>query len=326
MIRGSLWKARGRPRAWGPPVSGDLWEQLKPRQARIEAALKAHLAALTLDAPEPITRAMGYSLLAPGKRLRPLLVVLACEAAGGTIEQALPAAVAVEMVHTYSLVHDDLPAMDDDDLRRGLPTCHKKFGEALAILAGDGLLTLAFQVLAGGYQSRTAAVSCVELAKGAGAVGMVGGQTLDLIADGKIDLASGRREPAGVEVLTDIHSRKTGALFRVSLRLGVHAAQAERPEGVCPETLATADRYAAAFGLLFQVTDDLLDVESTADKAGKRVGKDAARGKLTYPALLGVEESRRKAAELGRQAMGAAEELGSRLLAGLARYVVERDR
>ncbi|MBA4188029.1 MAG: farnesyl-diphosphate synthase [Planctomycetaceae bacterium] len=284
---------------------------------------------------------MGYSLMAPGKRLRPLLAVLACEAAGGTIEQALPGGVAIEMVHTYSLIHDDLPAMDDDDLRRGMPTCHKKYGEALAILAGDALLTLAFHVVAGVNGPRTAAVSCLAIAEGAGAVGMVGGQTLDLIADGRIstDLASGGRE-SPVETLTevtgdsrpplarleDLHARKTGALFRSSLRLGVYAAQAERPEGVNTKTLAAADRYAAAFGLLFQVTDDLLDVESTADKAGKRVGKDAARGKLTYPGLLGVEESRRKAAELGRQAVTAAEELGSPLLASLAQYVVTRER
>jgi geranylgeranyl diphosphate synthase type II len=328
----------------GAAVSSNLLDSLRPRQAAIDAALRSHLATLTLDAPEAVTRAMSYSLLAPGKRLRPILAVLACEAAAGTIEQATPAGVAVEMVHTYSLIHDDLPAMDDDDLRRGLPTCHKKFGEALAILAGDALLTLAFEVLAAGYGPRTAAVSCLELARGAGAVGMVGGQTIDLIAEGKIQDPSPdplpeaerglRQTPAslagkgvgGLGSLEDLHARKTGALFRSALRMGIYAAQAERPEGVNSDTLAAADRYAAAFGLLFQVTDDLLDVESTADKAGKRVGKDAARGKLTYPGLLGVEESRGKAAELGRKAVAAAEELGSRLLAELARYVVQRDR
>jgi geranylgeranyl diphosphate synthase type II len=273
---------------------------------------------------------MAYSLLAPGKRLRPLLAMLTCEAVGGSLEQSLPAACALEMVHTYSLIHDDLPAMDDDDLRRGMPTSHKKFGEALAILAGDALLTAAFEVLAGGYEPQTATVSCVELAKGAGAAGMVGGQTLDLQFEGRIQY-TGKRE-SGVELVTpfierleETHARKTGALFRSSLRLGVYAAQAERPGGVHPETLRQADCYAAAFGLAFQVTDDLLDVESTADKAGKRVGKDAARGKLTYPTLLGVEESRRKAAELGRQAVAAAERLGSTLLAELASYVVTRE-
>jgi geranylgeranyl diphosphate synthase type II len=318
-------------------VSGDLWAELRPRQEAVEAALREALTRVSRGAPAAVAAAMAYSLFAPGKRLRPLLVVLACEAAGGRPEQSLPAACAVEMVHTYSLVHDDLPAMDDDDLRRGLPTCHKKFGEALAILAGDALLTAAFEVVGSGCGPRTAAVSCVELARGAGAVGMVGGQTLDLQAEGKIPEAPvgetllSRPESRGksaspTEALEDLHARKTGALFRSSLRLGVYAAQAERPEGVHPETLAAADDYAAAFGLLFQVTDDLLDVEGTADKAGKRVGKDAARGKLTYPGLLGIEESRRKAAELGRQAVAAAERLGSRWLAGLARYVVERDR
>ena len=189
-------------------MSGDLWDELKPRQEEIEAALSAHLSVLTHDAPTQLSEAMSYSLLAPGKRLRPLLVVLASEAAGGTREGALPAACAVEMVHTYSLVHDDLPAMDDDDLRRGLPTCHKKFGEATAILAGDALLTLAFQVLAGGCPIRTAAVSCLELAQGAGAVGMVGGQTLDLIAEGRIaDQESGDRRQ---------ETEKTGGMASLS--------------------------------------------------------------------------------------------------------------
>jgi geranylgeranyl diphosphate synthase type II len=248
--------------------------------------------------------------------------MLACEAAHGSVDGALPAACAVEMVHTYSLVHDDLPAMDDDDLRRGQPTCHKQFGEALAILAGDGLLTAAFEVLAAGYPARTAAVSCLELARGAGAIGMVGGQTMDLLAEGRI-AGDSTGEFLSLE---DLHSRKTGALFRTALRLGIHAAQGERYGGASSELLVAADRYATAFGLAFQVTDDLLDVEGTADKAGKRVGKDAPRGKLTYPGLLGVEESRRKAAELGEQAMAAAHALGSRLLAELARFVVRRDR
>ncbi len=321
-------------------MSGDLWDEAAPRRERVEAALRAALRRAAHDAPPAVAEAMAYSLFAPGKRLRPLLAVVACEAAGGPADAALPAACALEMVHTYSLVHDDLPAMDDDDLRRGLPTCHKKYGEALAILAGDALLTAAFEVLAGGCPPRTAAVSCAELARGAGAAGMVGGQTLDLIADGRIPSNPERQRrgatenhpvadapgSTGIGDLEDLHARKTGALFRSALRLGVYAAQAERPEGVNPETLAAADRYAAAFGLLFQVTDDLLDVEGTADKAGKRVGKDAARGKLTYPGLLGTDEARRKAADLGREAVAAADDLGSRPLAALARYVVQRDR
>jgi geranylgeranyl diphosphate synthase type II len=319
--------------------------ELEPRQEKVEDALGMWLKRVTADAPPALAGAMAYSLFSPGKRLRPLLVVLACEATGGTLELALPSASAVEMIHTYSLIHDDLPAMDDDDLRRGQPTCHKKYGEALAILAGDALLTAAFEVITTGYAPRTAAVSCLELAKGSGAVGMVGGQTLDLEAEGRLseirEQKSETREDrrsvdhlpsvfcsltSPVGWLENIHHRKTGALFRSALRLGVFAAQAERPDGADPEALAAADDFAAAFGLLFQVTDDLLDVESTADKAGKRVGKDAARGKLTYPGLLGVEESRRRAAELGQQAVAAAEQLGSPLLADLARYVVQRDR
>ncbi|MBP3958283.1 polyprenyl synthetase family protein [Gemmata sp. G18] len=302
---------------------------LKSRQDRVEQALRAALREVTRDAPPALAEAMAYSLFSPGKRLRPLLVALACEATGGSLELALPSACAVEMIHTYSLIHDDLPAMDDDDLRRGQPTCHKKFGEALAILAGDALLTGAFEVVAAGYPARTAAVSCVELARGSGAVGMVGGQTLDLEAEGRLSgepVSVPSEGDRGVDHLENIHRRKTGALFRSSLRLGVFAAQADRPTGTDPNALKAADDFAAAFGLAFQVTDDLLDVEGTADKTGKRVGKDAARGKLTYPGLLGVEESRRRAEELGQHAVAAAEQLGSALLADLARYVVQRDR
>jgi geranylgeranyl diphosphate synthase type II len=304
-------------------VSVDLWQDLKGRQARIEAALPAALSRHVGDAPESLCEAMSYSLLAPGKRLRPLLTILACEATGGTIEAALPAACAVEMVHTYSLIHDDLPAMDDDELRRGLPTCHKKFGEALAILAGDALLTLAFELLGRGYPPRTAAVSMVELASGAGAEGMVGGQVLDLAAEGKL---AGAGEASSLPDLENIHRRKTGALFRSALRLGLYAARAESDDGVDSEVLANADAYAAAFGLAFQITDDLLDVEGTADRLGKQAGKDAARGKLTYPGLLGIEESRRRGKSLAEAAVRAANELGSPLLARLANYVVERQR
>src|SRR4029079_18242644 len=185
----------------------------------------------TAGAPRSLSEAIGYCLLAPGKRLRPLLVVLACEAAGGDSGQAVPAACAVEMVHAYSLVHDDLPAMDDDDLRRGQATCHKKFGEALAILAGDALLTGAFQVLAEGYPPRTAAVSITELARAAGAVGMVGGQVLDLGAEGKVPMTG---PPRTSDDLEGIHRRKTGALFSAALRLGLVAAQGERPGGPDP--------------------------------------------------------------------------------------------
>ncbi len=330
-------------------MTADVWAILEPKQTAVNRGLAEWADGLAGTACPPIlAEATKYALMGPGKRLRPLLCILACEAVGGTVEQALPAACAVEMVHTYSLVHDDLPAMDDDDLRRGRPTCHVKYGEALGILAGDALLTAAFEVLASGYGPKTVAVSCVELARGAGPAGMVGGQVLDLIADGRISALTpqpplpqgergsqrpspargegGERSEPGEGLLETIHRLKTGALFRSSLRLGLYAAQAERPEGVNAEQLAAIDEYAAAFGLAFQVTDDLLDVESSAEAAGKRVGKDAARGKLTYPRVLGVEGSRAKARALGRQAVDAANRLGSPPLAALAEYVVTRDR
>lgn len=311
-------------------MTGELWEHLQPRQLAVESGLRDWLGRLTVDVPLSLADALRYSLLAPGKRLRPLLCVLACEAAGGAVEQAVAGGCAVEMVHTYSLIHDDLPAMDDDDLRRGLPTCHVKYGEALAILAGDALLAMAFEVLGAGYGPRTAAVSCLELARGSGAAGMVGGQVLDLTADGKIVAVTPDPRPPGVAAtehsLEGMHRLKTGALFRSSLRLGLYAAQAER--GIDPHAAAALDTYAAAFGLLFQVTDDVLDVQGSAETAGKRVGKDAARGKLTYPGLIGVEASRRKAGQLARAAEDAAASLGEGggPLAALARYVVSRDR
>lgn len=301
-------------------MSSDIWQELKDRQAAVESALRASLGEVCRSAPGMLVEAMAYSLFAGGKRLRPILVLLACEAAGGTPDQALPGACAVEMVHTYSLIHDDLPAMDDDDLRRGLPTCHKKYGEATAILAGDALLTAAFQVLAEGCPARTAAVSCSELARGAGAVGMVGGQILDLAYESSASTRAITTET--IQELENVHRRKTGALFRSALRLGLYAAQAE--SGIHPRTQELLDNYADAFGLAFQVTDDLLDVESSAVIAGKGVGKDAARGKLTYPGLLGVAESRRRAVELGRQAVEAARCLGSELLERLAAFVVDR--
>ncbi len=268
--------------------------------------------------PGPLLEAMRYSLLAPGKRLRPLLVVLAFEACGGRSPAPWPAACAVEMVHAYSLVHDDLPAMDDDDLRRGQPTCHRQFGEALAILAGDALLTMAFQVLAEGYSPRTAAACCRELARAAGAAGMVGGQVDDLAWEQAPDHTA--------EALEQLHQRKTGALIRASLRLGVHVAAGE--DGASVGLLERFDEYGRCLGLAFQITDDLLDVEGHAEQTGKRVGKDAARGKLTYPGLLGIAESRRRAAELGRRATESLASLGgaARPLLELVAQVVERNR
>ena len=297
-------------------------EYLRATQADAEEHLRAALR------PEPglpatLLEAMRYSLLAPGKRLRPVLAVLAAEAAGGPEADPWPAAVAVEMVHAYSLIHDDLPAMDDDDLRRGQPTCHKKFGEATAILAGDALQARAFQVLAEGYQPAAAAACCRELAHAAGASGMVGGQADDLAWE-----KNGPGPAPTLQELEDLHARKTGALIRAALRLGVIAAHAARPEGLPFGLLERFDGYGRCLGLAFQITDDLLDVEGQADRAGKRVGKDAARGKLTYPGLLGVAESRRRAERLGLEARDHLAPLGppaTRLLALIA-YVLERDR
>jgi geranylgeranyl diphosphate synthase type II len=270
---------------------------------------------------------MRYSLLAPGKRLRPLLVLLAAEAcAAPAAADPWPAACAVEMVHVYSLIHDDLPAMDDDDLRRGQPACHKKYGEALAILAGDALLTLAFQALAQGYPSAAGAACCAELARAAGAAGMVGGQADDLAWERSDPSRAGGRTLAGLE---DLHGRKTGALIRACLRLGALTAHARTPGGAPPpEVLASLDGYGRCLGLAFQITDDLLDVEGHAEAAGKRVRKDAARGKLTYPGLLGLAESRRRAHGLGAEAAAHLTPFGSaaRRLLDLVSFVLKRDR
>lgn len=304
--------------AWGFALSFDLKHYLASRQAHIDQYLSELLSRET-DVPKRLLDAMRYSLLAPGKRLRPALVFMAAQAAGCVEEQALPAAAAVEMIHTYSLIHDDLPAMDDDDLRRGLPTCHKKFDEATAILAGDGLLTLAFQVLAEHYPARTAARCCLALAQGAGAAGMVGGQVEDLAWESS-------DQPRTLEALEHIHAFKTGALFRACLKLGVFAAQGETgPDG---RLLDRLDVYASSFGLVFQITDDLIDVEGNAADSGKRVGKDAARGKLTYPGLLGSAESRRRAQTLAEKALGAVSPLGTAAepLVRLMEFVLTRDR
>ncbi len=269
-------------------MSSDFQGGLKARQTLIDASLKRLLTEACGDSPASVREALAYSLMAPGKRLRPIMVLMACEAADGGDDEALPAACALEMVHTYSLIHDDLPAMDDDDLRRGLPTCHKKFGEALAILAGDALLTLAFQVLAESYPPATAAVSCAELARGAGAAGMVGGQALDLAAEGKI--SNGQR-PTTLDDLESIHRRKTGALFRSSLRLGLYAAQGERNGGPDPDLQRRFDVFGRAFGLAFQISDDLLDVEGSSENTGKRVSKDAARGSSLIPDCSGLPKA-----------------------------------
>ncbi len=266
------------------------------------------------DCPPRLQEAMSYSLLAGGKRLRPVLVLLACEACGGDPEAALPAACALEMVHTYSLIHDDLPAMDDDDLRRGRPTNHKVFGEALAILAGDALLTLAFELVANEVQPpEIAAACCADLANAAGAVGMVAGQVADLEAE-----ESGA---ASLEQLEAIHRRKTGRLLCSALTMGARIARAD------VDTLSRLREYGLHIGLAFQITDDLLDVRGNADKIGKGVNKDAALGKLTYPSLLGEAASVLRAEALIATACELLEPLGERgqKLQDLAQFVLHRD-
>lgn len=265
--------------------------------------------------PTRLVEAMRYSLLGGGKRLRPVLCLLAAEACGGDPTAALPAACALEMVHTYSLVHDDLPSMDDDDLRRGRPTLHKRFDEATAILAGDGLLTLAFEVIARHVRPAEAAAGCVlALAEGAGPLGMVAGQMLDIEAE--------TRDDPTVEALEAIHRRKTGALLRASLRMGGIVAGAD------PAILRALDGYGTAVGLAFQIVDDLLDVEGDEAKLGKRVKKDSGLGKWTYPGLLGVAGSRARAKALADEAAAALAPLGDRgtTLRALAMDLLERDR
>jgi geranylgeranyl diphosphate synthase type II len=301
-----------------------LNDYLEAKRSLVESHLRTTLHGDGV--PAALAAAMRYSLLAPGKRLRPLLVILAAEACGGRDVAALAAGTAVEMIHTYSLVHDDLPAMDDDDLRRGLATCHKKFGEALAILAGDALLTLAFEVLAAHYPPTTASACCRELARGAGGAGMVGGQVEDLAWE-RNDPHSGEI-PHALEALEQLHARKTGALFRTCLRLGVWVAQGEAPGGPDRQLLDSLEGYGRCFGQAFQITDDLLDVEGDADETGKRVQKDASRGKLTYPGLLGVAESRRHAERLCDEAHKYLQPLGPAggHLAALVRSILERKR
>ncbi len=266
------------------------------------------------DCPQSLCEAMRHSLLGPGKRLRPLLVLMAAEACGSDHQVALPAACAVEMVHTYSLIHDDLPAMDDDDLRRGRPSCHAQFGEAMAILAGDALLAMAFEVLARDIEPpRVAAECCAALGRAAGPSAMVGGQVDDIQAE---------FQAGGLTLLEAIHRRKTGAMIRVSLLLGGLVAQAPA------EQLEALSAYGSCLGMAFQIIDDLLDLRGDTIAMGKRLGKDSARGKLTFPSILGLEESERRAQRLVEESLVALSPFQDRSvqLASLARYVLQRSR
>jgi geranylgeranyl diphosphate synthase, type II len=266
------------------------------------------------ELPASLHGSMRYSVFAGGKRVRPVLMLAACETVGGELEQAMSAACAMEMIHTYSLIHDDLPAMDDDDFRRGNPTNHKVYGEATAILAGDALLTEAFILLSSENGGDPAARLRVihEIANASGSRGMVGGQVVDMESEGKgeIDIAT----------LSYIHTHKTGALIRASVRAGAILG------GASAEHLDALTRYADAIGLAFQIADDILDVEGTTEELGKDAGSDQARGKATYPALVGLEASRARALELVQMALDALANFDDRAepLRAIASYIVKR--
>ncbi|NOS35905.1 MAG: polyprenyl synthetase family protein [Deltaproteobacteria bacterium] len=275
--------------------------------------------------PQTLNRAMRHSVFAGGKRIRPILLMAAAEAVGGESVGVVNAACAIELIHTYSLIHDDLPAMDDDDLRRGKPTCHKAFGEAAAILAGDALLTLAFDVMAeapyspdaggagwAGGEARRLQVIC-EMARAAGSRGMVGGQIVDIESEDK---------EIPFPLLEYIHIHKTGHLIRAAVRCGALLAGADEGE------LASMTEYGDSVGLAFQVADDILDVEGETASMGKNVGGDSKRGKATFPAVIGLKESRERADELVEKALSSLDGFDERAepLREIARYIVARER
>jgi geranylgeranyl diphosphate synthase type II len=292
----------------------DLKEYLKQRCQLVDQALERFLPEGS-ELPAALHGSMRYSVFAGGKRVRPVLMLAACEAVGGNLEMALAAACAMEMIHTYSLIHDDLPAMDDDDFRRGNPTNHKVYGEATAILAGDALLTEAFILLSrcpegGDPAARLRVIH--EIAHAAGSRGMVGGQQVDMESEGKeIDLA----------LLSYIHTHKTGALIRASVRAGAILG------GATEERLGFLTRYGETIGLAFQIADDVLDVEGTTEQLGKDAGSDQARGKATYPALVGLEASKQRAQELVQMALEALSCFDERAepLRAIASYIVKRN-
>jgi len=266
--------------------------------------------------PQKLHKAMRYSVFAGGKRIRPVLAIASAETFGGLTDSIIDIACAVELIHTYSLIHDDLPAIDNDDMRRGMPTCHKVFGEAMAILAGDALLTSAFDVMADTHTStdeeRLLLLKTIqEIARAAGSTGMVGGQVLDIESEGK-DVA--------FPVLEYIHIHKTGELILASIRAGAIMKNAGDKE------LEAMTRYGEAIGLAFQIADDILDVEGNKEDTGKNVGGDAKREKVTYPSILGIEESKKRARELTDIALASVEGFGKKAepLKEIAKYIVAR--
>ncbi len=291
----------------------DLPTYLTQRTALIDRALDAFLPRASVK-PATIHKAMRYSLFAGGKRLRPVLTLAAAEACGSGLAQATPAACAVECIHTYSLIHDDLPCMDDDDLRRGRPTSHKVFGEGVAVLAGDGLLTIAFEILAQAAPTPRYSTAALirELASASGSQWLIGGQVADLEGEGK--------KISGAD-LQYIHRCKTAALLTASIRLGAMSANAT------PARLAALTKFGQSLGLAFQVIDDILDVTQTTEKLGKTAGKDVTATKATYPAIFGLDRSRREAHRLTRAAHTALTLFGKSgtTLRALADYLLTRD-
>jgi len=291
----------------------DIRRRLSDFAERFEGVLAA-LATPEPDVPAELAEAMRYAVLGGGKRVRAYIVSRICELCAGSFEAAVPAAAALECVHAFSLVHDDLPAMDNDDLRRGRPTCHKAFGEAVAILAGDGLLALAFEILTSRIpKPAVAAAAALELARGTGWAGMIGGQTTDVLSEGK---------PASVALVQRIHRYKTARLLETAGRLGAICAEADQQQ------TAAAAAYGDWLGRAYQIADDLLDVTGDAAVLGKAVAKDAQAGKQTYPAAVGVQASRRSAREAARCAVEALDVFGPAAddLRQLVAFVVEREK
>ncbi len=290
----------------------DLTEWIADRAPRVDAALNRYLPKATAK-PATIHQAMRYSLFAGGKRMRPALVLAAAEACGGSLAAAFPHAAAVECIHTYSLIHDDLPGMDNDDLRRGKPTNHKVYGEGMAILAGDGLLTWAFEILAQAETTQRYGTRdyILELARAAGSQQLIAGQVADLEGEGK---------PLTAAQLRYIHERKTSALLRCSVRLGGMSANCTAAQ------LEALSDFGYLVGLAFQVIDDILDVTQSSEKLGKTAGKDEKAQKATYPRIVGLEKSKKIAATLTRKAFAALQPFQGRAsaLEALAQYLLER--
>jgi geranylgeranyl diphosphate synthase type II len=287
---------------------------LQKKRKLADSFLKKYISAKKKDknCPRHLSDAMGYALMAGGKRVRPILCIAAYEAVGGNTDNILPVAASLELIHTYSLIHDDLPAMDDDDFRRNQPTTHKVYGEATAILAGDGLLTDAFSIVSKANASPKTLISVInELSCGSGPEGMVGGQTVDILLEGK---------KANKKQLFYIHTHKTGALIRASVRIGAIMAKAS------PARLNALTEYGEKIGLAFQVIDDILDVTGTKEELGKSAGADDARGKNTYPSIFGLNASQKIADELISDSLNALKIFNKKAepLEEIAKYIISR--